>query len=88
MKKHAFTAILIALLSVATASPAFGVSREIIQMMQQLDTLQQTVQNLQNTVTNQTAILRTLIEQTSHDVSQMKSEMADLRKNTEQNMAA
>ena len=77
MKKHAFTAILIALLSVATASPAFGVSREIIQMMQQLDTLQQTVQNLQNTVTNQTAILRTLIEQTSHDVSQMKSEMAD-----------
>lgn len=88
VRKHAITIISIVALFIATASPAFGVSREIIQMMQQLDTLQQTVQTLQNNVTNQTAILRTLIQQTAHDVSQMKSEMADLRKNTEQNMAA
>ncbi len=88
MRKYGLTLASIVLLSVATASPAFGVSREIIQMMQQLDTLQQTVQNLQNTVTNQTAILRTLIEQTAHDVSLIKSNMADLQQHTEQNMAS
>ena len=88
MKKYALTILSGALLSVVTASPAFGVSREIIQMMQQLDTLQQSVQTLQNTVSTQTAILHTLLQQTSHDVTQMKSQMADLQKNTEQNLAA
>ena len=88
MKKYALTIVSIALLSVITASPAFGVSREIIQMMQQLDTLQQSVQTLQNTVSTQTAILHTLIQQTARDVTQMKAEMAGLQKNTEQNLAA
>ena len=88
MKKYALTIFSIAFLSVVTASPAFGVSREIIQMMQQLDTLQQNVQTLQNTVSTQTAILHTLLQQTAHDVAQMKSQMADLQKNTEANLAA
>jgi tol-pal system protein YbgF len=88
LKKYALTILSGALLSVVTASPAFGVSREIIQMMQQLDTLQQSVQTLQNTVSTQTAILHTLLQQTSHDVTLMKSQMADLQKYTEQNLAA
>ena len=88
LKKYALTILSIAFLSVVTASPAFGVSREIIQMMQQLDTLQQTVQTLQNTVSTQTAILHTLLQQTAHDVGQMKTQMADLQKNTEANLAA
>ncbi len=88
MRKYALTIISITLLSAGTASPALGVSREIIQMMQQLDTLQQSVQNLQNTVSTQTAILHTLLQQTAHDVSQMKSQMADLQRNTEQNLAS
>lgn len=88
LKKYALTFLSIALLSVVSASPAFGVSREIIQMMQQLDTLQQSMQTLQNTVSTQTAILHTLLQQTAHDVAQMKSQMADLQKNTEQNLAA
>lgn len=88
MKRYSLTICAIALLSVVTASPAFGVSREIIQMMQQLDTLQQSVQALQNTVSTQTAILHTLLQQTSQDVTRMKSQMADLEKNVEQNLAA
>jgi tol-pal system protein YbgF len=88
LKKYALTILSIAFLSAVTASPALGVSREIIQMMQQLDTLQQTVQTLQNTVSTQTAILHTLLQQTSHDVGQMKNQMADLQKNTEANLAA
>jgi tol-pal system protein YbgF len=88
LKKYALTIFSIAFLSAVTASPAFGVSREIIQMMQQLDTLQQNVQTLQNTVSTQTAILHTLLQQTAHDVAQMKSQMADLQKNTEANLAA
>ncbi|HKT12088.1 MAG TPA: tetratricopeptide repeat protein [Terriglobia bacterium] len=88
LKKYALTFFSIALLSVVSASPALGVSREIIQMMQQLDTLQQSVQALQNTVSTQTAILHTLLQQTVHDVTQMKDQMAELQKNTEQNLAA
>jgi len=88
LKKYALTLLSIGLLSVVSASPAFGVSREIIQMMQQLDTLQQSVQTLQNTVTSQTAILHTLLQQTAHDVGQMKSQMADMQKSTQQNLAA
>jgi tol-pal system protein YbgF len=88
LKKYALTILSIAFLSAVTASPALGVSREIIQMMQQLDTLQQTVQTLQNTVSTQTAILHTLLQQTARDVGQMKNQMADLQKNTEANLAA
>lgn len=56
-------------------------------MMQQLDQLQQAVQNLQKTVDTQTAILKTLVEQTSDNVSSMKTTVAELRKATEDNLA-
>jgi tol-pal system protein YbgF len=68
--------------------PAFGVSREIIRIMQQLDTLQQTVQSMQKTLDTQTAVLRTLVEQASDDVNSMKSTVADLQKSTQRNLAA
>lgn len=88
MRKYLITILSVTLLCAVTPSPVFGVSREIIQMMQQLDTLQQMVQNLQNTVSTQTAILHTLIQQTAHDVSQIKSNVADLEQKTNQNLAS
>ena len=46
MRKTVCSLATIACLAVFAASPAFGVNKETLQMMQQLDTLQQMMQNL------------------------------------------
>ena len=48
--KKVICALTIAGLWALSPAPAFGVSREIIRIMQQLDTLQQTVQSMQKTI--------------------------------------
>jgi tol-pal system protein YbgF len=88
LKKLSLLGLLIAALSVAGARPAFGVSKELLQIMQQLDTLQQMVQNLQRTVDTQRGELLTLIEQTNNNVSSMKTTVAELQKATEQTLAS
>jgi len=88
LKKHAFVMLLVAV-SLAWGAPSgYGVSKETLQMMQQLDQLQQAVQNLQKTVDTQTAVLKTLIEQANDNVNSMKVTVAELRKVQEQNLAS
>ena len=87
MKKHALLTLLIIGLVVAAAQPGQAISKEMLQMMQQLDTLQQAVQTLQKTVDTQTAVLKTLIEQANDNVSKIKSNMDDLRDSTQKNLA-
>ena len=87
MKKHALLVLLVLSLLVAGAQPFFAVSKETLQMMQQLDALQQAVQNLQKTVDTQDAVLRTLIEQAGDNVSKIKSNMDELRDATQKNLA-
>jgi len=87
LKKHTLLIFLIIGFLVAGAPPAYAVSKEMLQMMQQLDTLQQAVQNLQKTVDTQTAVLKTLIEQASDNVNKIKSNMDDLRDATQKNLA-
>src|SRR5690349_20089613 len=57
-------------------------------MMQQLDTLQQMVLNMQKTLDSQTAILRTLIEQANDKINAMGSTIQDLRKANEKDSAS
>jgi tol-pal system protein YbgF len=87
LKKHAVLSLLIASLLVSVAQPAFGVSKEILQIMQQLDTIQQMVQNLQRTVDTQRGELLALIEQTNNNVNSMKATVAELQKATQQTLA-
>jgi tol-pal system protein YbgF len=87
LKKKALSALVAAGLCFWCAQPVYGVSREIIRIMQQLDTLQQSVQNMQKTVDTQTAVLRTLVEQVNDNVSSMKVAMAELQKSTGKNLA-
>ncbi len=65
-----------------------GVSKETLRMMQQLDDLQQKVATLQSTVDTQTGILRTLIQQTSENVVNMKATVADLQKTSGHDLAS
>jgi tol-pal system protein YbgF len=87
LKKHVLLIPLILSLLVAGARPGYAISKEMLQMMQQLDALQQAVQNLQKTVDTQTAVLKTLIEQANDNVSKIKSNMDDLRDSTQKNLA-
>jgi len=87
LKKHALLILSIISLVVVGAQPGYAVSKETLQMMQQLDALQQAVQNLQKTVDTQTAVLKTLIEQASDNVNKVRSNMDDLRDATQKNLA-
>lgn len=88
MKKHTVLALMAIALTGGQIRPAYGVSKETLQMMQQLDTLQQAVQNLQKTVDTQTAVLKTLVEQTNDNVSTMKATVTELRGTMQQDLAA
>jgi tol-pal system protein YbgF len=72
----------------AQVKPVFGVNKEELQMMQQLDALQQAVQNLQRTVDTQSAVLKTLIEQANDNVNSMKATVTDLHGSIQQNVAS
>jgi tol-pal system protein YbgF len=87
LKKHVLLTLLIISLLAARARPGYAVSKEMLQMMQQLDALQQAVQNLQKTVDTQTAVLKTLIEQASDNVNKIRSNMDELRESTQKNLA-
>jgi tol-pal system protein YbgF len=88
LKKHATFALLAAVLLAWGTRPGYGVSKETLQMMQQLDTLQQAVQNMQKTLDTQTAVLKTLIEQANDNVNSMKVTVGELRGAMQQNLAS
>ncbi len=88
LRKITNATVLVAALFAFTSPSVYGVNKETLQMMQQLDTLQQMVQNLQKTVDSQTAILRTLVEQANDKVNAMKGTVEELRKSTEKNLAS
>jgi tol-pal system protein YbgF len=88
LKKHTLLALMVIAFLGAQVQPVFGVSKETLQMMQQLDALQQAVQNLQKTVDTQTAVLKTLVEQANDNVNSMKAVVTDLRSTMQQNLAS
>ena len=88
MKKHTLLALVVFAFLGAQIRPAYGVSKETLQMMQQLDALQQAVQNLQKTVDTQTAVLKTLVEQANDNVNTMKATVTELHGSMQQNLAS
>ncbi len=88
MRKYTVLALIVVALMGAPTPPAFGVSKETLQMMQQLDALQSSIQNLQKTVDTQSAVLKTLVEQSNDNVNSMKAIVTDLRGALQQSLAA
>lgn len=74
-----FTALLLATLLLARL-PAGAVAREIIQLQRDVALLQQQVRDLQQSVTQNHAVLKTLIEQATDAVNRMNGSMATLQK--------
>ncbi|MGO8787898.1 MAG: tetratricopeptide repeat protein [Terriglobia bacterium] len=88
MKKHTLLALMFFALLGVQIRPVYGVSKETLQMMQQLDALQQAMQNLQKTVDTQTAVLKTLVEQANDNVNAMKATITELHGSMQQNLAS
>jgi tol-pal system protein YbgF len=80
------TVVLLALLG-ASPQPGLAVSKEIVQMMTELDNLQQQVMNLQNTVASQTAILKTLVQQASENINSMKATVGKMQEAQQRSLA-
>ncbi|HEY6293193.1 MAG TPA: tol-pal system protein YbgF [Terriglobia bacterium] len=87
MKTRPALAFFAVVITLAAAPSGRAVSKELIQIQQQLETLQQTVENMQKTVDTQGAILKTLVEQANDNVNSMKAAVADLQKTNAQNLA-
>jgi tol-pal system protein YbgF len=88
LKKHTLLALMALAFLGAQVQPIFGVSKETVEILERLDNLQQSVQNLQKTVDTQTAVLKTLVEQANDNVNSMKSVVTDLRGSMQQNLAS
>lgn len=88
MRKRAILLVLATLLGVCGTRPAFGQKKDTLLLMRQLDTMQQTINNMQKTLDTQTAVLRTLVEQANDNVNSMKLTVDELRKATQQNLAS
>ena len=71
-----------------SVSPAHAQKKDTLLVMQRMDTMQQMMINMQKTLDTQTAVLKTLIEQTNANVSSMKAQMEEMRKSTGQNLAS
>ena len=88
MRRLATTLLLVVAWAALEAQPALAQKKDTLLLMRQLDTMQQMIMNMQKTLDTQTAVLKTLVEQTNDNVSAMKVQMEELRKVTQQNLAS
>lgn len=87
MKKYTLLALMVFGMVGASIQPVFAVSKETLETLQRLDALEAAVQNLQKTVDTQSAVLKTLVEQSNDNVNSMKAVVTDLRGSLQQNLA-
>lgn len=87
MKRHILFLLILALVDLAGPPLALAVSKETAYMMQQLDNLQQTVQNMQRNLDAQASDFRNFVTQTNKNLESMKATVTGLQKATEQSLA-
>ena len=75
---------LFALLLLATALPAFGVSKEIVQLQTQVQQLQDQMARMQQSFDERMGVMKNLIEQTSDNINKMTTSVDNLSKQVEQ----
>jgi tol-pal system protein YbgF len=84
MNKRLASLVMIGLLLFSTASPAFAVSKEIIQLQTQVQQLQDQMARMQQQFDAQMAIQKSLIEQTTDNVNKMSQTVDNLQKTLQQ----
>lgn len=75
---------LLTLLLLAAALPAFGVSKEIIQLQTQVQQLQDQMARMQQSFDERMGVMKNLVEQTSDNINKMTTSVDNLSKQVEQ----
>lgn len=73
----------IVVLGFATVSPAFGVSKEIIQLQTQVQTLSDQVARLQQSIDERMGVMRSLVEQSADSVNKMSVTVKDMEQKSQ-----
>jgi len=82
MKMSLFLAIVAVLLAFAT--PAFPVSKEIVQLQTQVQALQDQMARMQQSFDERMGVMRSLVEQSTDKMNQITASIADLQKGLNQ----
>jgi TolA-binding protein len=77
------SSLAIAAVLVATANPAFGVSKEIIQLQTQVQTLSDQVSRLQQSIDERIGVMRSLVEQSADSVNKMSGTINDMQQKSQ-----
>ncbi|HVP56317.1 MAG TPA: tetratricopeptide repeat protein [Candidatus Eisenbacteria bacterium] len=78
--QHSPTIVVVIAAVLATANPAFAVSKEIIQLQTQVQTLSDQVARLQQSLDERMGVLRNLVEQSADSVNKMSVAVGDLQR--------
>ncbi len=78
------TLVVLFALALLSAAPAFGVSKEIIQLQTQVQLLQDQMSKMQQTFDERMGVMRNLIEQSTDNVNKTTAAVADLQKTMQQ----
>lgn len=87
LRKQSIFLSLLVLAAGVRAIPAYGVSKDLLRIEQQLDNLQQSVETMQKTLDTQTASLKTLLELQNQQIDRMSAAIAEIQRANQQNLA-
>jgi tol-pal system protein YbgF len=82
-QRNLFSPLLLAL-ALAAATPAFGVSKEIVQLQTQVQSLQDQMARMQQSFDERMGVMRSLVEQQTDSVNKLATNVDDLRKGLQQ----
>jgi len=79
MRTQRLSIILVLLLSLWVAAPAFGVSREIVQLQTQVQALQDQMTHMQQSFDERMGVMKNLVEQSSDSMNKVAASLTDLQ---------
>ncbi len=77
--RNKLLSLIVTAILLATSSPAFGVSKEMVQLQTQVQALQDQVARMQQSMDMNMGVMRNLIEQSSDSVNKMNAAVNDLQ---------
>jgi tol-pal system protein YbgF len=75
--------LVLASLLFSNVTPAFGVSKEIVQLQTQVQTLSDQVARMQQSIDERMGVLRNLVEQSTDSVNKMSAAVSDLQRKSQ-----
>jgi tol-pal system protein YbgF len=85
--RRTFGGLAVATLFITSLPPAYGVSKEIIQLQTQVQTLSDQVARLQQTMDERMGVLRNLVEQSTDSVNKMSVAVNDLQQKSQSQLS-